>query len=186
MIDKREDSVLFAIQPEDVVVIRVNGRGTFKNSVGVQQFAEQLIKEGKKPRFILDLHNCISMDSTFMGVLAGIGRNQMNMSLGKMTAVNLNPQTERLLSTLGLTFILDVRTSQKNSLPDDSKFFERKTEKLSLHDQTIHMLEAHQKLIDIDTQNEARFQNVIFYLKDSLSREQNKPDGSDTENSEQI
>ncbi len=184
MPEEFEDSIKFAIEPDDLIVIKVIGRGTFKNSVGVKQLAEKLISEGKSPKFIFDLNECISMDSTFMGVLAGIGKNQITMKLGKTIAINLNQQTDRLLKTLGLNYILDIREPSRDSLNDNIKYIQQQSESLPKHEQIIHMLEAHQTLIDLDTNNEARFQNVIFYLKDSLSKEKRKEDGYDTDNSE--
>jgi anti-anti-sigma factor len=174
MINEIKDTIYFTIQPEDIVIIKVEGRGNFKNSLSLKQLSEQLIKDGKKPRYIIDLKNCISMDSTFMGVLASIGKNQMKMSLGKTIVINLNKQTESLLKTLGLNFILDIKeTSLPISLPSDNNFVEKKAEPLnSKIEQIIHMLQAHQTLIDLDTQNEARFQDVIIYLQNSLIHKQ--------------
>jgi len=182
---ERDEEILFALLPDDVVVIRAIGRGTFKNSLGIKQLSGQLIKEGHNPRFIIDLEKCQTMDSAFMGVLAGVGKNQMKMGLGKTTVVNLNPQTERLLKTLGLTYILDIRLSDSEKISSAAKEFKSTSlPTLSKFEQTIHMIEAHQALIDIDESNRVRFQNVMFYLKDSLEREKKKQEGLDTESGE--
>ena len=54
----------------DPVVVRVEGRACFQDSASLKEFTSVLIKQGKT-RFVFDLQHCASMDSTFLGVLAG-------------------------------------------------------------------------------------------------------------------
>ncbi|HKB57390.1 MAG TPA: STAS domain-containing protein, partial [Lacunisphaera sp.] len=52
------------------VIVRIDGRASFTNSGGLKDFFNEMFKHGKK-RFVVDFQLCTSMDSTFLGVLAG-------------------------------------------------------------------------------------------------------------------
>lgn len=172
MTDEKEDPIQFAMLPEDNIVIRVTGKGTFKNSLCVKQLIDKLLKDGKKPNCILDLKDCITMDSTFMGVIAGVCRNLISKQLGKVSVVNLNEQTERLLSTLGLNFILELHNKKRIEGNFVTEQFDQSAfDKLSKKEQIIHTLQAHEELAKIDPVNEGKFQSVIYYLKLSLEAE---------------
>src|SRR5450756_2054307 len=54
----------------DPVVVRIEGRACFQNSACLKDFIAELVRQGKT-RFVLDFQHCASMDSTFLGVLAG-------------------------------------------------------------------------------------------------------------------
>jgi hypothetical protein len=54
----------------DPVVVRIEGRASFLNSACLRDFVNQMLKSGKN-RFVIDFLRCTSMDSTFLGVLAG-------------------------------------------------------------------------------------------------------------------
>jgi anti-anti-sigma factor len=52
------------------VLVRVDGRASFQNSSCLRDFISEMLARGKT-RFVLDFQRCASMDSTFLGVLAG-------------------------------------------------------------------------------------------------------------------
>ena len=54
-----------------VVWVRVEGKGSFLNSTGLKEFAKEMTNRGYR-EFVVDLHNCPLMDSTFMGTLTGV------------------------------------------------------------------------------------------------------------------
>src|ERR1700755_851419 len=54
----------------DPVVVRIDGRASFQNSSCLRDFIAEMLRTGKQ-RFVLDFQQCASMDSTFLGVLAG-------------------------------------------------------------------------------------------------------------------
>ncbi len=58
------------LDDDDIAVVRVVGRGTFQNSVPVKQLADLLQKGGHPRKFVLDVSQCETLDSTFLGVLA--------------------------------------------------------------------------------------------------------------------
>ena len=170
------DTISFAELPDGVVVIRVIGRGSFANSVEFKRltdlFAERL---SSACRFVLDLEQCVTMDSTFMGVLANVGLRQRRDTREAMTLVNVNEQNERLLHTLGLAHFLYVRTVGQDAHPATeaaTDFRTAEAPKVSKTDRIVHMIEAHENLVESDSANAVRFESVLKYLNESLKKEQ--------------
>lgn len=178
-----DDTICFAELSGGLVVIRILGRGSFGNSVELKRLADHLAaRHGAGGyHFILDLDQCTTMDSTFMGVLASVGIRQRKESGKRMTVVNANPQTLRLMKTLGIDKFLEVRQPGENAHAPHAELEERDflcatQADVSKEERIIHMIEAHQALCDVDTQNTVRFESVLKYLHESLEREAGKKD----------
>jgi anti-anti-sigma regulatory factor len=63
-------SRFFVDADSDPVAIRVEGRASFQNSGAIKDFLGACITGGRR-RFVMDFEACTTMDSTFLGVLAG-------------------------------------------------------------------------------------------------------------------
>lgn len=170
-----QDSISFAELPDDIVVIRISGRGSFHNSMELRRLADAMTAGNKKTKFIVDMEDCITMDSTFMGVLASIGLKQLKATAEKLVVVNANSQNVRLLDTLGLSQFITVRkTPQDAPKVSDEEFQCLIREDISRTDRIIHMIEAHKNLCEADPTNNLRFESVLKYLHDSLNHDENK------------
>lgn len=156
---------------ERLFVIRVEGRGSFQNCGGLKQFLDRQLEREPDTELIVDLENCTSMDSTFMGVLAGVGLHQRQTGRGRLIITNLRPHTAKLLKTLGLTHFLDVRMTPPE-VPTPVGAFQTLPESppLSRLERIRMMIEAHERLVDVDRGNEVKFQGVLAYLAESLER----------------
>jgi anti-anti-sigma factor len=168
-----QDAISFA-ECGGAVVIRVSGRGSFANSVELKRISDHFFdKQGSQAcRFIIDLDDCQTMDSTFMGVLASIGLRQKRDSGELMAIVNVNAQNVRLLQTLGLAHFMHVRPKGA-AAPDTSgaSFQTAQKEDVSKVDRIVHMIEAHETLCDADSGNAVEFDKVLRFLRESLERE---------------
>lgn len=171
-----DPSVLCAlVEGGTVALVRIVGRGNFQNSFAFKQFAELVQGPGKPHQFIIDLGQCPTMDSTFMGVLASVGIRQEKSGNGKLIVINANEQSTRLLKTLGLTHLLEVRHDQVGDLVHaEGALQPAQVGTVSRVEQICIMLEAHKQLIDLDNNNEVRFRSVVEMMEDSLRREQDK------------
>ena len=69
--DGHPADVLLVATDGNTALVRVQGRGSFKVSAIMKEFATAMIDRGCNA-LVLDMANCIGMDSTFMGVLAGL------------------------------------------------------------------------------------------------------------------
>jgi len=171
------------------VYVQVVGRGTFQNSQPLHRYAQEMIDHGHR-QFLLDLRACTNMDSTFLGVLAGMGlrlRDGRTADGGEVRIVNADRRSVELLRTLGLDRLFAIEpldpvagpvpapVATLQRLPDSD--IDAGPPAASKRDTTDLMLTAHTNLIRADQRNEARFAGVTRSLRDSLDRQQ-KPDSS--------
>jgi anti-anti-sigma factor len=153
------------------IYVRVEGPATFQNSQTLRQFALEIIERGCGD-FFVDLRGCPAMDSTFMGVLAGIGLRLQSAGHSCVHLLNMNERNGALIHALGLDRLLRVEaTNESPSEPlqtlaapvpaDEDTEKQRKAEV---------MLEAHIDLMRLDARNEAKFQEVVRRLRESIER----------------
>jgi len=151
------------------VIFKVSGRGTFRNSPSFKTLALASLKEGKAEKIIIDLKDCLYMDSTFMGTLVGINCALLKRSKRRLIIANANDRSKQLLDTLGLSRIIEMR----NDLgPFETKWELIADEPLESMALAQYILTAHDCLEKIDAQNQARFSEVKRLLLESLSRKE--------------
>lgn len=154
----------------DPILVRIEGRASFQNSACLRDFINEMIQRGKT-RFIIDFLHCASMDSTFLGVLAGaaIALRQRTNNNGSMILVRLGPRNLELVRNLGLHRLLTVDAG------DFPMTFEHRDAALICPDRTELenarlVLEAHENLVSADESNRAKFQDVLVFLKNRLDQ----------------
>jgi len=169
---KVEDELLVVIR-KNCAMVKVNGRGSFKAGPSMKRFGALAIEKGCT-RIFFDMENCQAMDSTFMGVLAGLALRIQREAHGQLVAMNLSPKTASLLAALGLNRL--VECYQSGALP--AIFRACLVDALDLSGLDLSdagsrvsletMLEAHQTLVEIAPENLSRFRDVITYLDQDL------------------
>lgn len=163
-------TILFASLPS-VVWIRIEGKGSFEISAQLREFVTRRIKAGDS-RFVLDLDRCSGMDSTFMGTLLGLSKEVTALEDGLLDVVNANARNVQLLKNLGLTSILSLDERGERWLGERDDVGQELTPSDSAppDKQTTAkvMLDAHEALAEAQPQNDARFRDVIRYLKEDL------------------
>jgi len=166
---------------EREVFVRVMGRGTFQNSQPLRRFAQEMIERGHHD-FVMDLAECRGMDSTFLGVLAGIGlRLAKNGQTGKVRVINANARNVESLKTLGLDRLLDMVTATLDPalhpVPAVFHFLPgtdlAQSHSLDLGATAEAMLEAHTDLIRTNECNEPKFRDVTRTLRERIERSNN-------------
>jgi anti-anti-sigma factor len=168
MTDADASKILYACPSDDCVVFRVVGRGGFQNSVALKQTAEKMMARNNGTRFVFDLGGCVSMDSTFMGVLASLGLQQRRRLSENLAIINASEHTRRLLETLGLAHFLDVRSDRADLGVSADAYASAGQTKIDRREQIIHMIQAHEELINLDSRNRVRFDDVVKVLSESL------------------
>lgn len=152
--------------------MRVDGRGTFQNSLQAKKALQRVMGQGVKD-FVVDLERCPMMDSTFLGMLTGAALNLREAGGGTLSVLNANQRNLQLLTSLGLDHILD--------LDQDGRLWaeERRQACQALQNcaetnaeckevQTEHVLAAHLALAGVSDANECRFHDVIEFLEKEL------------------
>jgi anti-sigma B factor antagonist len=159
---------------KNCAMIKVNGYVSFKMGPSIKRFGAAAVDNGCT-KIIFDMERCLGMDSTFMGVMAGLAIRTKNDVKGEVVAMNLSPKTDSLLATLGLNRLIDCYQVGLLSEKLESELADiMDLENLELDGQDklsslTTMLEAHQNLIDVSPEeNLPRFKDVITYLEQDL------------------
>ncbi len=160
------DSVEVAIQGLDAFV-RVHGRATFKIGPALKQFGVMSIEKGCR-RVIVEMQDCVGMDSTFMGVLAGLA-TQLKKNEGEVVLRNINEKNAFLIKMLGINHLvkIDSNDSATSTMPTKSMPLQVGADKKQM---TQTMITAHESLIEASPDNMVKFKDVLVYLKEDLSR----------------
>lgn len=170
------DSLRFAEVGQGIIVLQIHGAGSFANSIAFKKLADRFADQYGAGNyfFIVDLEKCRTMDSTFLGALASIALRQWKECKRQLIIINASSHTRKLLVTLGVSHFVEIREAKPENpeyVAPDAAFQEQKVEAVSKLEQIVHMIETHQKLCEIDSENEARFQSVLKYLNESLEKE---------------
>jgi anti-anti-sigma factor len=153
----------------DTLFVRVTGRGSFKVAAPLKQYIADVCAKQTVKLVALDLEECIGMDSTFMGVLAGLS-GRLKKAGQILELINLSEKNENLLSTLGVAQILNIYSNAHgHDIP------EHDTSALPAGDTSMKTmaetaLKAHENLVEISEENRPRFKRVIELLKEDVDR----------------
>lgn len=169
MTDTAAKPVYLVDADSDPVVVKINGRACFQNSACLRDFVVEVLHRGKL-HFVLDFQNCASMDSTFLGVLAGVALDLKKISGASLILARLSARNLELVRNLGLHRLLTVDAGE--SVPAANNC----TTPLSCgadRSELEHarlVLEAHENLVSIDESNRAKFQDVLAFLKNRVAQ----------------
>ena len=147
---------------EGTIWMKVDGRGTFENCQGLKEFSRLMIAKGHA-EFILDLEKCELMDSTFMGTLAALAFSLRDTQGGRLRVVRANTRNFSLLESLGLDHLFAVEPEPSDPAPSSLK--KTADSDKDTEETRVHMLQAHEALVEADPRNAVRFQDVIEFLK---------------------
>jgi anti-sigma B factor antagonist len=154
---------------KDFACVKIAGRANFTSSPDFKTLLAELAQKGYR-RFIMDLSNCVLMDSTFLGVLVGFGL-KMNPGgtpgAGGVELLNANDRVAELLENLGAIQLFKVVNGELN-LPDDVKTSTPESINPTREEITRTSLEAHQTLMEVNPENVARFKDVTQFLAEDL------------------
>lgn len=143
--------------------MRVEGKGTFLNSTGLKKFSKEMTNRGYR-QFVIDLKQCPVMDSTFMGTLTSISLRLRELGSGELCVVNLNERNRDLLASLGLDRFFKMEPPPA-TVPIHQTLPVIAEDK---HSRAETMLEAHEAVVAANPANEAKFKDVLEYLKQDL------------------
>lgn len=166
-------SLLVAVQAT-FALIKVCGRATFKLAPSLKRFCMNALDNGCQD-IVFDMAECLGMDSTFMGVLAGIAIHPGESGDTHVIVMNLTVRTHDMLATLGLERVLACH-KQKDPQPELKQRLAAALHLEGLEEDDdpslslTTMLQAHQHLVDIDPGNMARFRDVLIYLDQEVQR----------------
>jgi anti-anti-sigma factor len=160
-----ENETLDVGETDGYLWLRVRGKGNFTSSPAVKGFIERSL-EGGLSRFVIDLSDCSSMDSTFMGTLAGLAIRLAKVPGGCLQLHGVGDRNRQSLEDLGLASLIEIN-------PSDSEWGCHVEEVRGclepLEDETrvsdaAHVLEAHRQLCEANEENVKKFSTVLEVL----------------------
>jgi anti-anti-sigma regulatory factor len=149
--------------------IKIAGRANFASSPDFKTLLNELAQKGYG-HFIIDLSECVLMDSTFLGVLAGFGMKLNPDGAPVERGIELHNATARvseLLENLGAAHLFKS-TAGPLTLPADVKVQTPESIHPTHEQITRTCLEAHQTLMAMNPENVARFKDVTQFLAEDL------------------
>jgi anti-sigma B factor antagonist len=157
-----ENSPVYLVDPNsDPVLIRICGRASYQNSAPLTTFFQKMMANDQ-PRFRLDFSQCTTMDSTFLGIIAGAAlAARKHTSKGEFIIAALSKRNLELFRNLGLHRLTTIEaTSSSAPLPSEMKALKDQN---AVNRKTI--LQAHETLSGLDESNRAKFQDVVTFLR---------------------
>ena len=152
----------------DPVLIRIEGRASFMNSGSLKSFFSEMTRQGRT-RFVVDFLHCASMDSTFLGVLAGAALELRRQTpAGTLMLARVGERNLELIRNLGLHRLAVV---DSGSLAPEfgSGATQTLTDQARTEIESARLvLEAHENLITVDSANAAKFQDVLAFLRNRV------------------
>ena len=195
-------SKILVARTGDLGFVKVVGRGSFQNSGCLKAFYLQLLKDGVS-RFVIDLGACTYLDSTFLGILLGLGLKLREGGSGLLNILNASPRNLELLRNLGLDRLINVAGG---NLPGEVDAQTDETRPLSpatgngsgggsagleavkaenfqdlpcpvptRAEAAPTILEAHEALMKFDPRNVPKFKDVVEFLREDIGQTTAKP-----------
>jgi anti-anti-sigma regulatory factor len=155
---------------DDLVCIRIAGRASFQCSVDFKTLVNSLRQKGHQ-RFVLDLVDCPLMDSTFLGVMAGLGLKFNQQTNGEAPAtielLNPCPRIADLLENLGIAHLFKIIEGKAPAAEGNNPVTASNPDR---KETTRTCLEAHKLLMELNPENVSKFKDVTRFLEEDLKK----------------
>ena len=148
------------------IFVLIRGRANFHNCSPLKRFFQKMLEDGIVD-FRLDFTDCLGMDSTFLGILAGaaIDAGRVNPA-GEIQLTGLTDRNLDLVKNLGLHRIATlIEESLVGDAQNSGDVVGLETEKQSEAQQKEMLIDAHEDLGKIDKSNQSKFQDLLTILK---------------------
>jgi anti-sigma B factor antagonist len=165
---------------DNLVCVKVAGRANFSGSVDLKTLVTTMWGKGYH-HFVLDLSECLLMDSTFLGVLAGLGLKLNNGGNGQSQAngtngngdhaielLNPSPRIADLLENLGITHLFDISRGQLTT--ECLTQLDHSPTSADKREVQKTCLEAHKTLMDVNPANVPKFKDVAQFLAEDIKK----------------
>ena len=170
-------SKILVARSADLGFIKVVGRGSFQNSGCLKAFYQQLLKDGVR-RFVVVLDACTYLDSTFLGILLGLGLKLKEVGAGLLHILNANARNLELLRNLGLDRLIQIEGSGFGNGSGAGRLMGMKEAQLAemacpvptRAEAAPTILEAHENLMEFDPRNVPKFKDVVEFLREDLGQ----------------
>jgi anti-anti-sigma regulatory factor len=156
--------------------VKIVGRPNFIFGPDLKTLLTGLAQKGYSC-FVIDLSECVLMDSTLLGILAGFG---LKMNQGRppdqrgVELLNPNSRISDLLDNLGVLHLFKV-TAGSSPLPDSAPAQTTDSVNPTREQVSQTCLEAHRSLMAVNPDNVGRFKDVTQFLAEDLKKPEKSP-----------
>lgn len=163
---------LYYAATRDMAWIRVTGRANCTLAAEFLSLVQELRNAGRT-RYSLDLRDCALMDSSFLGMLAGLEQDlgTGNLQSGAFALELMNPskRVADLIRSLGLDEFFKL-TEGGVEFPDQWIPVPPSSTQTSRINCSKISLEAHEVIVQLNPDNEEKFRDVVKFLKEDITR----------------
>ena len=156
-------------------IVKVCGRASFTCSAGFKSLVYDLRARGYRS-FMLDLTECVIMDSTFLGILARFAQRLSEGGPNAGSLVLLNPSVRilDLLDNLGVAPLFNVERGMDPLARHCEQVAPPATgdEKIAA---ARAALEAHETLMELNPANVPKFKDVTRFMAEDLQKLERRP-----------
>lgn len=161
---------------DNAALVAVSGTANFKLAPAFKQALRAATLAGC-PVIVVDMAACSHLDSTFMGAIAAAALAARKPgAAAALHFLNLRPNVAKLLAGLGILPLMNVLSP--DSLPAGAADLDGLVASLApvevapLSDRamTAILYDAHETLARVSSENQARFRDVLSFLRGDLER----------------
>ena len=165
---------LLVFAHDRLVCIKIVGRANVGSSIDFKRLVNELLEKDLSC-FVLDLSECLLMDSTFLGVLAGFGQKISRPPNGQpngrsIELLNPNTRISELLENLGVAHLFQPCQRQAESLETGDGQVAAPGAEPTREEVKRNCLEAHEILMRVCPENAAKFKDVTAFLTEDLKK----------------
>ena len=149
----------------NILYITARGHVTARFCAQLKEFASEHLQEGQTiTDAYLEMKDCTYMDSTFIGVIAGINK-QLKKKLGKKLHIqNVQKVCKDLFDSMSLSSLLDFMDKPVEfPVLDESNEYGNLTKPEDI-------IEAHENLIELSDENKKKFSLLNQILNESYKK----------------
>jgi anti-anti-sigma regulatory factor len=167
-----QSAKMLVLVGEQFACIKLIGRANVASSIDFRTLLGEL-QQRDYHCFVLDLSECVLMDSTFLGVLAGFGLKMLGGDKGEtkrpIELLNANARITELLESLGVLHLFRL-TQGPLATPATAETISPALTDASKAEVTRTCLEAHRTLMALNPENVAKFKDVTAFLAEDLKK----------------
>ena len=156
---------LVITEKNGVCSIKVSGRANFECGIPLRSFSKNFGDNIKK--IIIDLGECESMDSTFMGILTMLSLKTKKLNI-PLELLNTSASVRALLRGLGVEKMFEFIDG--SAVESEENGMVAETDNANRTEAARTVVEAHKALMNVSLDNIAKFEKVVEFAEDDLRR----------------
>jgi anti-anti-sigma factor len=153
-------------------IVKVVGKGTMEFCSDLFQYLSNKIDGEFVESIYFDLSQATYLDSSFIGVVVSVQKKLKKIKNSNVIILNPSDKVKEILNTMGLLDIMPIQEASGLKNVDVTDEIEKKLEK-SYKDIQL-LLESHQNLMELNSENRKKFSLVEEMLKKELERQKHE------------